>query len=361
MSDSLPGAMMLLDGRFRLDALLGRGGMADVFRAVDLHHDRAVAVKVLRSDVIDSIGVERFRREIAVTASFTHPHILGLLESGETTGPDGARVLYYVMPLIDGETLRDRLRREDHLPLRDAIRIARELLEALQYAHAHGVIHRDIKPGNVLLSGGHAVVADFGIARPVARETGNDGDDLSLTVSGVAVGTPAYMSPEQALAGATVDTRSDLYAAGCVLYEMLTGRSPFEASTGQAVIARKMSGVFVPASTMRPGLPRVTDDIATRALQADPADRFGTAAEFLAALDALGDTASLHGSTAGRATFPARTRAWRRRTAALAGAAVLVVVLGVWGGMRMRASGPPAPSAAAADPARVAVIPFENL
>jgi TolB-like protein len=361
MSDLSHAALMLLDGRFRLDALIGRGGMADVFRATDLNHDRAVAVKILRSDVIDSIGVERFRREIAVTASFTHPHILGLLESGETTGPDGTRVLYYVMPLIEGETLRDRLRREDHLPLRDAIRIARELLEALQYAHAHGVIHRDIKPGNILLSGGHAVVADFGIARPVVRETGSDGDDLSLTVSGVAVGTPAYMSPEQALAGATVDTRSDLYAAGCVLYEMLTGRAPFDASTGQAVIARKISGVFVPASTMRPGLPGVVDDIATRALQADPADRFSTAAEFLTALELLGDTASLGNFTASQAAGLVRAAKWRRRTLGPAVAAVLVVVLGTFVWARTRASGPPATAVAAADPARVAVIPFENL
>jgi serine/threonine-protein kinase len=353
---------MLLDGRFRLDALLGRGGMADVFRATDLNHDRAVAIKILRSDAIDSIGVERFRREIAVTASFTHPHILGLLESGETTGPDGARVLYYVMPLIEGETLRDRLRREDHLPLRDAIRITRELLEALQYAHAHGVIHRDIKPGNILLSGGHAVVADFGIARPVVRETDSDGDDLSLTVSGVAVGTPAYMSPEQALAGATVDTRSDLYAAGCVLYEMLTGRAPFDASTGQAVIARKMSGVFVPASTMRPGLSGVVDDIATRALQADPADRFSTAADFLTALELLGDTASLGSFTAGQTAGLSRAANWRLRTLVPTVAAALVVVLGTFVWARARGSGPPAPTAApAADPARVAVIPFENL
>jgi serine/threonine-protein kinase len=351
---------MLLDGRFRLEALLGRGGMAEVFRATDLQHHRPVAVKILRSDVLDVIGVERFRREIAVTAAFTHSHILGLLESGETTGPDGARVLYYVMPLIEGETLRDRLRREDHLPLRDALRTIREVLEALQYAHEHGVIHRDIKPANILLSGGHAVVADFGIARPILREDRDGGALDSLTVSGVAVGTPAYMSPEQVVAGATVDTRSDLYAAGCVLYEMLTGRTPFDASTGQAVIARKMTGIFASPSTMRPGLPPLIDDIAAHALQPDPADRFATAAEFLAAVDLLGDTTPLRITSTVLAPPGAPVPFWRRRLFVPAIVTLSVVVLGAWLWTRSRTTGS-APAPIAADPARVAVVPFENL
>jgi len=351
--------LALLGGRFELGGLLGRGGMAEVYRATDLHHHRQVAVKILRRDVIDSIGVERFRREIAVTAAFTHPHILGLLESGEATTTDGARLLFYVMPLIEGETLRDRLAREGHLPLRDAVRIAREILEALQYAHEHGVIHRDIKPGNILLSGGHAVVADFGIARPVVRSIADADDEPTLTVSGVAVGTPAYMSPEQALAGATVDTRCDLYSAGCVLYEMLTGRAPFDASTGQAVIARKMTGVFVPPSIMRPGLPAVFDEIVARALHPDPADRFASAGVFLGAMDGLGDTASIRTTTGSASAVPSRT-SWLR-AAVLVAAGVILVAGGSWAWRFAQSRSSARLADDAPDPSRVAVLPFENL
>ena len=353
--------LALLDGRFQLGGLLGRGGMAEVFRATDLHHGRPVAVKIMRRDVVDVLGVERFRREIAVTASFTHPHILGLLESGEARMPDGMTMLYYVMPLIEGETLRDRIAREDHLPLRDALRITREVLEALQYAHEHGVIHRDIKPGNILLSGGHAVVADFGIARPVARPTSETGDEPTLTVSGISIGTPAYMSPEQALAGATVDTRSDLYAAGCVLYEMLTGRAPFDASTGQAVIARKMMGTFVPPTLMRPGLPPAFDDIAMRALQPDPVDRFASAAEFLAALATIDDTASMRMGMSGATGGSRRVSQFRARRILPLVLAAGVVILGVWIWSRTRFAAPQSTTATVSDPSRVAVLPFENL
>ena len=354
--------LTLVDGRFQLESLLGRGGMADVFRATDLRHGRTVAVKILRDDVIDSFGPERFRREIAVTSAFTHPHILGLLESGETVGSNGRRLLYYVMPLVEGETLSGRLRREDHLPVHDALRLTREVLEALRYAHDHGVIHRDIKPANILLSGGHAVVADFGIARPIPSEGHSTGDLPSLTVSGVAVGTPAYMSPEQVFGGATVDARCDVYATGCVLYEMLTGRAPFDANTGQGVMARKMSGVFVPPSAMRPGLPQVLDDIAANVLQPDPADRFPTAAAFLAALEQVDDTAPSH-------QLPMRNRRavaaspWRRPSTIAASVLLPLLALGAWAWSHSTAvvSSRGEHAAGIDDPSRVAVLPFENL
>jgi len=362
MSESITPELTLLDGRFQLETLLGRGGMADVYRATDLHHGRPVAVKILRGDAVGVIGIERFRREIAVTAAFTHPHILGLIESGETETQTGARMLYYVMPLIDGESLRHRLAREDHLPVRDGVRITREVLDALQYAHEHGVIHRDIKPANILLSGGHAVVADFGIARPVARHAAATGDESTLTVSGVSIGTPAYMSPEQALAGSTVDARSDLYATGCVLYETLTGRAPFDASTAQAVIARKASGVFVPPSIMRPGLPKALDDIVSRALHPDPADRYLSAAAFLAALEAIGETgvstsATIHDRVGERVDWRSRRRGM---IPLLIG--VCVIVAGAWAWARTK-GGPSAnaTTSSTADAARVAVLPFENL
>jgi serine/threonine-protein kinase len=362
MNDPVKPALTLLDGRFQLEGLLGRGGMADVFRATDLRHHRTVAVKVLRDDVLDALGVERFRREIAVTSAFTHPHILAFLESGETVGPDGRPVLYYVMPFIEGETLSGRLAREDHLPLRDAVRLAREVLEALRYAHEHGVIHRDIKPENILLSGGHAVVADFGIARPIITD-GMDGAQLpSLTISGIAIGTPAYMSPEQAFASASVDARCDVYAAGCVFYQMLTGRPPFDATTGQAIMARKMAGVFVPPAAMRPGLPLIVNDIVASALQPDPADRYPSAVHFLTALDQIHDDIPSRPMTA-QTPWSAR-HPWRRRVAFGSVLALLLLALGVWALSRAGTGGSRGQAEAligVADPSRVAVLPFENL
>jgi TolB-like protein/tetratricopeptide (TPR) repeat protein len=361
MSDPAKAEHTVLDGRFQLEALLGQGGMAEVFRATDLRHGRVVAVKILRSDVIDLLGVERFRREISVTAAFTHPHILGLLESGETTDGEGRRLLYYVMPLVEGETLGGRLAREDHLSLHDAVRLTREVLEALRYAHEHGVIHRDVKPANILLSGGHAVVADFGIARPVVSKSASGSDFPSLTISGVSVGTPEYMSPEQVFGGETVDGRCDVYAAGCVLYEMLIGRAPFDASTGQAIMARKMTGAFIPPSVMRPGLPQVVDAIIARALQTDPADRYPSAAAFLTALEQLGDTTPLSsGVVHERRAAPSAM--WRRPGVIAATILVSLVAVGAWawysaGG----AAAAPKPDGAARDPSRVAVLPFENL
>ena len=210
-----------LADRYRFDRKLGAGGMATVYLAHDLKHERKVAMKVLRPELVHALGPERFLREIATTANLHHPHILPLYDSGRTPEASGA-FLYYVMPFVEGESLRDRLNREKQLPLDDALRFAREVADALSYAHGRGVIHRDIKPENILLESGHALVADFGIARAV----GSAGVDR-LTETGLAVGTPAYMSPEQAAGERDLDGRSDIYALGCVLYEMLAGQPPF--------------------------------------------------------------------------------------------------------------------------------------
>jgi len=206
-----------LADRYAIERGIGSGGAAIVYLARDLKHGRQVALKVLRTDVGASLGADRFLREIHIAAGLNHPHILAVHDSGEAAG-----LLYYVMPFVEGESLRDRLKREGALPLDDSLRIAREVADALAYAHSQGVVHRDVKPGNILLVGGHAVVADFGIA----MATGGDTD--SLAELGVPIGTPNYMSPEQGGGRGPVDGRSDLYSLGCVLYEMLTGKPPFD-------------------------------------------------------------------------------------------------------------------------------------
>ena len=217
-----------LADRYRLERELGRGGMATVFLAHDLRHDRPVAFKVLHPDLAATLGPERFQREIRTTARLQHPHILPVLDSGEAAGQ-----LWYTMPYVEGESLRDRLRREGQLPLDDALQISREVADALGYAHSQEIVHRDIKPENILLSRDHALVADFGIARALQAA-----DAEHLTVTGLAVGTPAYMSPEQADGRSSIDGRSDLYSLACVLYEMLTGEAPYTGRTPQAVIAK---------------------------------------------------------------------------------------------------------------------------
>ncbi|MEW5918026.1 MAG: serine/threonine-protein kinase, partial [Gemmatimonadota bacterium] len=220
-----------LAGRYTIERQFGTGGMATVFLARDVRHERAVAIKVLQPDLAASLGPQRFLSEIRTTARLQHPHILPLLDSGEVAG-----LLYYVMPFVEGESLRDRLEREKQLPVADASRIAREILDALVFAHGLGIIHRDIKPENVLLSANHAVLADFGIAIAIDRAQGE-----RLTGTGVTLGTPAYMSPEQAVGEPRIDARSDIYSTACVLYEMLTGVIPFPAATGQATIARRLA------------------------------------------------------------------------------------------------------------------------
>jgi len=268
--DRLPAA---LAGRYTIERELGRGGMAHVFLAQDLRHYRPVALKVLRPELAATLGAERFLREIALAAQLAHPHILPLLDSGEGDG-----LLYYVMPYVEGESLRARLEREPQLPLEDTLRIGREVAGALDYAHRHNVVHRDIKPENILFQDRQAVVADFGIARALTA-AGEEG----LTQAGVTLGTPSYMSPEQAAGDARVDGRSDIYSLGCVLYEMLAGEPPYTGPTAQAIIAKRFSEPVPHLRTLRDVPPGIEQAI-TKALARVPADRFTTAADFAAAL-----------------------------------------------------------------------------
>ena len=261
-----------LTDRYRIERELGQGGMATVYLAHDIRHDRDVAVKVLRPDVAQSLGRDRFAREIRLAARLSHPHILPLFDSGEADGQ-----LYYVMPNVEGQSLRDRLDAVGQLPIAEAVRIACEIAAALDHAHRHGIVHRDIKPENVMLQGGHVLVADFGIGKALS-ETGGQ-----TTQAGTSVGTPAYMSPEQAV-GETVDGRTDIYSLGCVLYEMLVGEPPFTGPNVQAVIAKRFVQTPAEVTALRQGVPRPVARAIQRALARTPIDRPETAAELLAAL-----------------------------------------------------------------------------
>ncbi len=278
MAGTLEQIRQALAGRYAVERELGAGGMATVYVAEDLKHHRRVAIKVLAPELARSLGAERFLREIEVTASLNHPHILPLHDSGEADG-----LLFYVMPLVEGESLRDRLNRERKLPLDDALQIAREVAAALGYAHSHGVIHRDIKPENVLLSAGQAVVADFGIARAVS-EAGVG----HLTDTGTSIGTPTYMSPEQATGDQRLDARADIYALGCVLFEMLGGEVPYSGSTPEAVLAKKLMEPTPRISVLRDTVPPGVEAALTKALARTPADRFATVEQFAEALAAPG-------------------------------------------------------------------------
>src|SRR5258705_27625 len=264
-----------LADRYRIERELGRGGMATVFLAHDLKHDRPVALKVLHPELAQVLGPERFLREIHLCARLQHPHIVAVYDSGESDGQ-----LWFTMPYIEGETLRTRLAREKQLPVEDALRIAGEVADALHYAHEHGVIHRDIKPENILLSGSHALVADFGIARAFSSDL-----NARLTASGISVGTPQYMSPEQAMAERDLDPRTDVYSLGCVLYEMLTGEAPYTGPNPQAVLAKRLSEPIPHVRTGR-DVPLALEQVVNRALARAPADRFRTAADLAAALRA---------------------------------------------------------------------------
>ncbi len=280
-----------LEGRYRLERELGEGGMATVYLAEDIRHARQVAIKVLKPELAASVGADRFLREIRTTANLRHPNIVPLYDSGEAGG-----FLYYVMPYVEGESLRDRLRRETQLPVEEALRLTREVAEALGSAHARGVVHRDIKPGNVMLEAGHAVVTDFGIASAVSVAGG-----ARLTQTGMMVGTPAYMSPEQGMGQGEADARSDLYSLACVLYEMLAGTPPFTGPTAAVVIARHTLDAPPPLSTARPGLAGHIAAAVERALSKTPADRFETAERWIEALT----SAPADGGTSGGARHTA--------------------------------------------------------
>jgi serine/threonine-protein kinase len=271
---SLSSLQTALSGRYALEREVGRGGMATVYLARDLQHDRQVAVKVLLPELAVTLGVERFLREIEVGTVLQHPHIVGVLDSGQTDG-----ILYYTMPFVDGASLRDRLDREKQLPIDDAIAIARQVAEALAYAHSKGVIHRDIKPENILLGANGAMVADFGIARAVSVAGGE-----TLTRTGMAVGTPTYMSPEQAMASREVTAESDIYSLACVMYEMLAGQPPFSGPTAMALLARHSLDNVPSLKIVRGTVPDAVEDAILRAMAKVPADRFHSALDFAAAL-----------------------------------------------------------------------------
>jgi serine/threonine-protein kinase len=263
----------LLRDRYTIERELGQGGMAVVYRAWDLARQQPVALKVLRPGLVASLGPERFLREIRLTARLIHPRILSLLDSGNAAGQ-----LWFTMPYIDGETLRERLNRDLRLPVDEAVRLAREIAEAVEHAHGHGIVHRDIKPENILLSEGRPLVADFGIAKALGEAAGS-----RLTETGLVIGTAAYMSPEQA-AGDPIDARTDIYSLGCVLYEMLAGEPPFAGPTGHAMIARRMAGAPRNLRIVRPDASLEVDEALQRALAPEPEDRFESAAEFARAL-----------------------------------------------------------------------------
>jgi TolB-like protein len=327
-----------LADRYRIEREAGRGGFAVVYLAHDVRHDRPVGLKVLHPEIAAALGVERFQREIQLAARLQHPHILGVFDSGEAAGQ-----LWYAMPYVEGESLRQRLDRERQLPVADAVRIAQEVADALDHAHRHGVIHRDIKPENILLTERHAMVADFGIARAVGAD--------ALTQTGMAIGTPAYMSPEQASGDSTVDARSDLYALGCVLYEMLAGEPPFTGPTVQAILARALTEAPRPVHTIRDAVPVALDDVIAKAIARVSADRYASGSELANAVAA---------AAAGPVSPATPARSQRQRSARrlapprlvsvfvlglLLGLGTLVALTRTGGGGRVK---------------RLAVLPFEN-
>jgi serine/threonine protein kinase/tetratricopeptide (TPR) repeat protein len=339
-----------LADRYRLERELGRGGMATVYLATDLRHDRPVALKVLHPQLAASLGPERFLREIKLAARLQHPHILTVLDSGDAAGR-----LWFTMPYIEGESLRDRLVREKQLAVEDAVRIAREAADALDYAHRHGVIHRDVKPENILLSDGHALVADFGIARAL-------GGDEHLTETGMAVGTPAYMSPEQAAGERDLDGRTDIYSLGTVLYELLAGEPPFAGPTMQAMAARRLSSEAPSVRQYRPAVPEPVDRAVRKALSRVPADRFASAGELARAL-APGITEAAPTPSAGLTpatvvTSATVTRPRRHRSVVLLGLGFLLGLGVLFGWLRSHRG---SDDSAVGGAKRLAVLPFENL
>jgi serine/threonine protein kinase/tetratricopeptide (TPR) repeat protein len=294
---SAPPEFTTLADRYRLEREIGRGGMATVYLAQDLKHHRPVAVKILHAELAANVGSDRFLREIEIAARLSHPHILTLIDSGSvvvsrqssviattddrrlmTDDRSGATLLYYVMPFVEGESLRQRLNRDKRIPLEEAVAIARQVASALAYAHSRGVVHRDIKPENVMLSGGEAIVTDFGIAKAVSGANDN------LTQTGTSVGTPAYMSPEQASGDMNLDGRSDLYSLGCVLYEMLAGTPPFTGANAQAVIVKRFTEAPPSLRSARVEVPDAAETAVMRTLARNPADRYSTATELAQAL-----------------------------------------------------------------------------
>ena len=318
MSDATVRLNATLEGRYHVERVLGEGGMATVYLTDDLRHGRKVALKVLRPELAAVVGAERFLAEIRTTASLQHPHILPLHDSGVADG-----LLFYVMPHVEGESLRARLDREHQLPVDEAVRIATNVAEALDYAHRHGVIHRDIKPANILLLDGKPVISDFGIALAVTHAGSS-----RLTETGLSLGTPHYMSPEQATGDASVGPATDVWALGCVLYEMLVGEPPYTGSAPQAVLGKIITAEPASASEARRSVPPNVDAAIRKALEKVPADRFTGAAAFARA---LGDLSFTHGPAA---AAPAASRSWIRLAAGSVALAAALAVGAAWGWLR---------------------------
>ena len=336
MTDSVERLREGLAGKYRIDRELGRGGMATVYLAIDEQRDRSVALKVLHPDLAATLGSERFQREVKLASKLQHPHILSVYDSGDAGGQ-----LWYTMPFVQGESLRDRMTREGQLPIRDAMRIARESALALDYAHRNGVVHRDIKPENILLSDGQAIVADFGIARAVADEHG-------LTQTGMAVGTPGYMSPEQATGERTIDARTDIYALGCVLYEMIAGEQPITGPNAQAIIARKMTETPRTLSSVRNTVPAALSQLVDTMVARSAADRPESAKAVATTLEEITASGATGSVVAARSPAGSRRAIW----IGLAAALVLVAAGGAFAWRRMHAT--------REGGFRIAVLPFEN-
>jgi tRNA A-37 threonylcarbamoyl transferase component Bud32/tetratricopeptide (TPR) repeat protein len=337
-----------LADRYAIEGEIGSGGMATVYLATDIRHERKVALKVLRPDLAASLGAERFLQEVRVTANLQHPHILPLFDSGEADG-----FLFYVMPYIEGESLRERLVREHELPVSEAARLLRDVVDALVAAHKLGVVHRDIKPENVLISGRHAMVADFGVAKAVSEATGRH----KLTTLGVALGTPSYMAPEQAAADEAIDHRADIYAVGAMAYELLAGRPPFTAGTPQQVLAAQVMEAPQPVTELRASVPPALETLIMRCLEKKPADRWQSAEEMLPHLEAAASPSGgmtptdMQPVTVSGPPTQRPSRRWMTGGAVVA--VVALAVLGIW---KWTPDGEPA-----LDPRVVAVMPFENL
>jgi tetratricopeptide (TPR) repeat protein len=348
-----------LGDRYRIEGEIGSGGMATVFRAQDLKHDRAVALKVLRDEVAQSVGAERFLQEIRIVAKLQHPHVLTLLDSGEIED-----TLYYVMPFIQGESLRQKLARENELPVPEALRLLREVADALAFAHQNGVVHRDIKPDNVLLAGRHAVVADFGVSKALSAATGKD----KVTTLGVALGTPAYMAPEQAAADQNIDHRADIYALGILGYELLTGQPPFTGTTPQQILGAQVTATPKTVTEMRPAVPEAVSAVLMRCLEKRPADRWQTADEVRAQFEALQTSSGGMTPTGMTPVAPAGRPGWLMP--AVAAVVVVAAAVGGWlafgpvGGSGGSEEGTGMAAAAAREDesaGRVVVLQLENM
>jgi eukaryotic-like serine/threonine-protein kinase len=331
----------VLEGRYRIEREVGEGGMARVYLAHDVRHKRRVALKVLKPEFTAVVGAARFLAEIETTANLQHPHILPLFDSGEADG-----FLFYVMPYVEGETLQKRIDRDKQLPVEEAVGIARAVADALQTAHEAGVVHRDIKPGNILLSRGEPLVADFGIALVVGNVS-----EARLTETGLSVGTPLYMSPEQATGGQTVGPSSDVFSLACVLYEMLVGEPPYTGRTSQAILAKLLQGAPVSAAADRKSLPHNVDAAIRKALERLPADRFREARDFA---KALADPSFRYGEEIGVSAVTHRR--WRLGAGVFAVTTVALALLSVWALTAGR--GPPGPTQVAAPSITRFSIPF---